>query len=141
MFLHFPANFECFTVHGAPRTQYEAQSIATTWDSFYKGIRADEDTSVCPTGEQIFGYIDTITRHIKPNIRGKPVASLSTIQGVWYKLIAMLTFRHADLRANYGPYHVKRIEVHLDQLVQRNLLTKGRWFEKVWLGVRVLQGW
>lgn len=80
-----------------------------------------------------------MVRHTKPVIPGKPAPSLSVIQGIWYRLITMLTFRHRDLKDNYGAHDVKRIEVHLDQLVKRKLLVKGRWFKKQWFGFRIVE--
>jgi hypothetical protein len=87
----------------------------------------------------IFRYIDTMTRHVKPGVRGKPAPSLSVIQGIWDHLIQILTFRHRNLTDEYGNYEILRIKVHLDQLVKRGLLIKGTWFRKAWVGFVILQ--
>jgi hypothetical protein len=99
----------------------------------------DYSITNCPTGEMIFRYIDTMSRHVKPRVVGKPSASLSTLQAIWYDLISILTFRHGDLKDHYGPRDVLRINVHLDQLVKRGVLFKGRWFKKQWVGFLVVQ--
>lgn len=75
--------------------------------------------TVCPSSETIFRYIDTMTRRVKPGVRGKHAPFLSVIQGIWYRLISLLKFRHRGLNDNYGPYEMSRISVHLDQLVKR----------------------
>lgn len=80
-----------------------------------------------------------MTRHVKPGVRGKPAPSLSLINGIWSQLIQILTFRHRDLPDKYGAYEILRIQVHLDQLVKRDLLIKGRWFKKIWVGLVVIQ--
>lgn len=80
-----------------------------------------------------------MTRHIKPVLPGKSVPSLSVIHGMWYRLIELLNFRHRDIKENYGSHEVKRINVHLDQLVKQKLLIKGRWHKKVWFGIRVVE--
>ena len=95
--------------------------------------------NTCPTGEQIFRYIDTMTRHVKPGVAGKHAPSLTVIQGIWFRLIKLLNFRYRDLAANYGSTDVTRINVHLDQLVKRDLLVKGKWFKKQWLGFTMIQ--
>ena len=74
-----------------------------------------------------------MTRRTKSNIRGKEVPSLSTIQGIWKHLIFLLTFWHREISKHYGQYDEKRIEIHLDQLVKRNLLIKGRFLKREWL--------
>lgn len=94
---------------------------------------------MCPSGEDIFRYTDTMTRHVKPGLSGKDAPSLTVIQGIWYRLISLLEFRHRDLRDNYKPTDAKHISVHLDQLVKRQLLVKGRWHKKKWLGFLVLE--
>jgi len=93
----------------------------------------------CPTGEDIFRFVDTMTRHIVPAIRDKSAPSLVTIQAIWYQCISVLNFRHHDLKENYGKHQIARINVHLDQLVRRGLLIKGRWFKKQWFGFRVIE--
>ena len=80
-----------------------------------------------------------MTRHIVPGIRGKSAPSLVTIKGIWYQCISMLNFRHHKLKENYGTHHITRINVHLDQLVKRGLLIKGRWYKKQWFGFRVVE--
>ncbi|KAH9223686.1 hypothetical protein DL95DRAFT_453629 [Leptodontidium sp. 2 PMI_412] len=123
--------------YGAPGTQYATARVEAAWDTFFRGL--GKDLSVCPTGEEIFRFVDTMTRHIVPVIVGKQVPSLTTIQSVWYLFIKMLTFRHNNLKDNYGRREMERITVHLDQLVKRGLLVKGRWFKKQWLGFRVVE--
>jgi len=122
---------------GAPGTQSMHARVERTWDAFYTSIKAD--TATCPTGDDIFRYIDTISRHVKTPIAGKPGASLSTMQGIWNTLINVLTFRHRELKDHYGSHDVLRIKVHLDQLVKRDLLFKGKWYKRQWVGFLVLQ--
>ncbi|CZS92478.1 uncharacterized protein RAG0_03060 [Rhynchosporium agropyri] len=90
-------------VHGAPRTQFEAQTIANIGTP---SIKAFEPMKIPPC--------------------------------------VLPASRFFDLGANYGPYHAKRLEVHLNQLGQRNLLPKGRWFEKtmtrLWLEKSIANG-
>lgn len=50
-----------------------------------------------------------------------------------------MTFRHSNLKEHYGNHEIKRIEVHLDQLVKRKLLIKGKWWKKQWFGFRVVE--
>ena len=80
-----------------------------------------------------------MTRIVKPGVRGKPAPSLTVIYSIWYRVIKLLTFRHSNLKDQYGEHERSRISVHLDQLVKRKLLTKGKWFRKVWLGFLVVQ--
>jgi hypothetical protein len=70
----------------------------------------------------------------KSGVGGKSAPSLSTIEGIWSRLISLLELRHRDIKTHYGPHEEERIKVHLDQLVKRGLLIKGLWFKKVWLG-------
>lgn len=80
-----------------------------------------------------------MTRHIVPVVHGKQVPSLITIQQIWYLCIKMLNFRHSELKDTYGKKELERITIHLDQLVKRGLLVKGRWYAKQWLGFRVVE--
>jgi hypothetical protein len=99
---------------GAPGTRQQLTAVATTWDTFYAAVK--KDVTICPSGEEIFRYVDTMTRQVKPRIAGKSVPSLSTIEEIWRNLIDLLTFRHRELSSNYNKSDVKRIETHLDQV-------------------------
>ena len=98
----------------APGTRQQRTAVATTWDIFYAAVK--NDVTICPSGEEIFRYVDTMTRQVKPRIAGKSVPSLSTIEEIWRNLIDLLTFRHRELSSNYDKSDVKRIETHLDRV-------------------------
>ena len=92
----------------------------------------------CPTGEQIFRFLDVMSRRTTTNLIGKMVPSLATIKHLWKRLISYLTFHHQDLRKNYNAYWVTRISTNLDQLAAQKLLIRGRWRKAQWLGFRTL---
>jgi hypothetical protein len=94
--------------------------------------------ATCPTGDNIYRYIDTIVRNTKTKIAGKPTASLSVIRAIWARLIKLLKFRHEKLLEAFTPSHVTRIEVNLDQLVNKGKLIRGTWFKKQWVNFMVL---
>ncbi|KAK5171127.1 uncharacterized protein LTR77_004271 [Saxophila tyrrhenica] len=121
---------------GAPSTRVHLRLAEVIWDAFCASI--NHDPSVCPSGEQIFRAIDSRTRRTVPSLRGKTAPSLSTIMGFWRRLIEVLTFRHRDLKQHYGAFEVTRIKTHLDNLVYRKLLVRGKWRKMQWVGFQVL---
>ncbi|KAE8448563.1 hypothetical protein EG329_009444 [Mollisiaceae sp. DMI_Dod_QoI] len=122
--------------HGAPGTRTNHETVIVSWDAFCQTI--SHDPATCPTGDDIFRYLDTIVRNTKTKIAGKPAASLSVIRAIWARLIKLLKFRHEKLLEVYTPSHVTRIEIHLDQLVNQGKLIRGTWFKKQWVSFMVL---
>ena len=92
-----------------------------------------------PSTEQIFRYIDSMTRDVRSVMRDKMVPSLSTIQGIHNTLVNLLHFRHEELSSSYGEHEQKRIRMHLDQLVQKGLLHQGTWHKPAWIGIVVFK--
>ncbi|KAF2221497.1 hypothetical protein BDZ85DRAFT_320676 [Elsinoe ampelina] len=121
---------------GAPKTREAQQSVMAVWDTFCQTIK--HDIKQCPSGEQIFRFIDVRARHTRPGLKGKTQPSLSVIRGIWRRLIDLLKFRHEDLPTNYTTYWVNRIGMHLDQLVTQKVLVRGTWFKRQWLGYKVI---
>jgi hypothetical protein len=87
------------------------------------GYKLDET----PTGDHVYKYIDTISRHVRSRIPGKPAPSLSYIQVILSYIVTILQFCYTDFKHdnNYNKRSVLRIRVNLDQLVKIGKLVRG----------------
>lgn len=149
--------------HGAPNTRRAQESVMNIWDTFCLSINheyvvscgpeatwiwaASKDygltyvlysVKTCPSGEQIFRFIDTRARRMTPSMSGKTAPSLNYIRDIWRCLIDVLNFRHADLKQQYTSHDVSRISTHLDQMTEQGLLVRGAWRSSQWLGFKVI---
>ncbi|KAG9524193.1 hypothetical protein KCV07_g2042, partial [Aureobasidium melanogenum] len=108
--------------------------LLSKWENRFQAWREQvlfQDPSEVFTGETLQRFIDAVIPQLKPNVRGKPAPSVSTIQAAIDSLVSYGTFTWRKFQ--FTPYDRKRMETFINARAKQGRLTTGTYQQKQWL--------
>lgn len=146
---------------GAPGTRYKQSQAANHFKCFMQSLGKEyaksptfilpqsyrlltvllsHSKNTCPNAEEIFRFVTTLAQRIKAIIKGKEVASLTTIKQYWRTMVTHCDFTFGkQFRDQYDRQVCLKINAHLDQEVRKGHLFRGRFHKAQWIGFTTLK--
>ena len=90
-----------------------------------------------PSVDILIRFIDTIVKHIDVRLDDKPAPQFRTIRAAFLKLESALVFKYAEFKLSL--HECARLDALFDTLAKDKKLLRGRWRERQWLGVNMLE--
>jgi hypothetical protein len=95
------------------------------------------DTVRGPPADVLIRFIDTVVKHVEVRLEDKPAPQFKTIRAGFQKLESALTFKYPEFKLSR--HECARLDAVFDALAKDKKLLRGRWRERQWLGVTILE--
>ncbi|KAG9700351.1 hypothetical protein KCU69_g7612, partial [Aureobasidium melanogenum] len=108
--------------------------LLSKWENRFQAWREQvlfQDPSEVFTGETLQRFIDAVIPQLKPNVRGKPAPSVTTIQAAVDSLLSYGTFTWREFQ--FTPFDRKRMDTFISTRTKEGRLTTGTYQQKQWL--------